>query len=581
MAAAALLTPLFLWPLLCAPARELPAPIDATLNTFILARGMHNLEHWPWRLADSGTFHPLTTGMALSELLYGLSAPGLLFKWLGAPPVLCFNLLLWLTFPLMAGAGYSFYRQFDCPPAACWLGGFLLAFAPFRWTECSRIQLETGYFLVFGLAAAFKAAQRRAWRWHALWGAALAVLAATCWYLAFYLALLLPPVLAANLIRNPSRRQCLGLILGGGIATAGILIAAAPYRETARNIEGFERSLAACRMGSADIVSFFSPAGEKVYRQPLVTVRDHIGKWFRAVLPASWTRGSAKPAPLFPGILTTLLAMTVISGKLPGRQRPLRRWALLWIACFAVLALGPYLRAGGVASPLSLPYGWLFNVFPGFRAMRTPYRMGMVVQFAAVTLAVLGASRLVRYLRGKPLAASAVTFVCLALLAGDFWHGELRRTTLPLPDEIPAVYQWLAQQHTNGVVLELPFKTASNPAAPQSVTSGKWTSGPVSQIYPIAALYQYYALTHGHRLVNGHSGFDPPGQLELDKALQLFPAPESLPALAAAAPDYVVVHWDMLPGFDQLSPSGKQPIPSGLELVAEFGQDTIYRRTAR
>jgi len=321
-------TPWFLRPLFRDPVHSLPVATDATLITFLLNRATQNLLSVPWRLMDSGTFRPLTEGMTYSDHFYGLALYNVPLQLLGLGPVLCHNLLLWLTFPATALAGCWLLRPFLVSPWAAWLGGLLIAFSPVRWAESCRLQLETGIWTLVALGAFVRAVQRRAGRWHLVWAAALVLQLASSIYLGYFLALALGLLLAVQFMLSlgrflpgalPSRSRSvasasraeravrpggawwLWLAVALALAGGGVLLNARPYMATAARYPSFRRTIDQCRLGSADLISYARPVGRPLLRETQLRLTRAFRDGVRRLAAGRWPRGAPSRRRCFRG----------------------------------------------------------------------------------------------------------------------------------------------------------------------------------------------------------------------------------------------------------------------------------------
>jgi hypothetical protein len=120
-----------------------------------------------------------------------------------------------------------------------------------------------------------------------------------------------------------------------------------------------------------------------------------------------------------------------------------RPWLIVGIV-FAILALGPFLRIGGLDTGLTLPQAGLRYV-PGIANARMPGRAVVVVQLAVAMLLAIA------WRRRQPGAAAATTIVGLLVL--ESLPGRLPLYRLPGTDAVDRI---LAEPGTSGPILELP-----------------------------------------------------------------------------------------------------------------------------
>ncbi len=163
------------------------------------------------------------------------------------------------------------------------------------------------------------------------------------------------------------------------------------------------------------------------------------------------------------------------------------QWFYLFLATMAFWAsLGPDYGL----------YSLFYKLVPGFDALRVPARLAVLVTLAWAVLAGYGWQRLAALWPARPKARSlALAGVCLFVL--------LEACSLPLPwllvrEDTPAIYQWLARQPRETVVMELPAMGFNDDLARD-------------------ARYVYWSTRHGQPLINGYSGYFSKAYSELAK----------------------------------------------------------------
>ena len=192
--------------------------------------------------------------------------------------------------------------------------------------------------------------------------------------------------------------------------------------------------------------------------------------------------------------------------------------------------------------------------------MRVPARFGFMMMLAASALAALGVLRLCHVLstyvhvRKVPMSAyhAVVALVCLALFTLELGCKSLPLTRISVGLEVPGVYRWLATEQP-GPLVELP--------------AGMWEN----------YKYEYFSTYHWLPLVNGASGYGLPTYGQLIHKLQPLPSREGIMSLSTVGVKVVVVHYDQLPLHEALQWHQAAVADWGLEKVAEFGADVVYR----
>ncbi len=575
----ALFSSLFaLWalkPLIKRPWSLLPVIPDSTLNTFIITRGIQNILYRPCSLFDARTFYPFEGSMAFSEHLYGLSPLGIPLYLVNNSPVLIHNFLLFLTFPAAAVAGYLLIKKFTLNRLAPWVGGFLFAFSPLRMDEIGRIQLVTGYWLPIGLLGAFLALTKQRLKYHAIWGAALVMQAASCWYLFFYLSIALTIVFLFAAAQGKLKGHWKPFLLVSLCSLFIIFITSLPYLINTQRYKGYHRLLSHCKLGSADVSSYLNLQQGHPLSSPLshfnLAIRSFVHTHFSNV-----PRAAVKPSNLFPGFLPVIGGLLSLFLSLPAKSRILRRWSLVFLIVFAVLSLGPELHFFGKNTEIPLPYLLLFKYVPGFGSMRTPYRMAIGAALAWICLSSLAIDRLWDKIKmQKPLIK--ITFLAGMMIFAilDVQYYSFPTKALPTYRNIPKVYRWLEKLEADVVALELPFKSALPPQNKQENPANR--DNRIMRLYPVAVEYQYYSLFHKKRLVNGHSGYDPKAHLKIADALKDFPSEKKASAaLRETGADILIIHKNMLPEdkIEAIESWGRGE--EGWLRIADFGHDSVY-----
>ena len=145
----------------------------------------------------------------------------------------------------------------------------------------------------------------------------------------------------------------------------------------------------------------------------------------------------------------------------------------------------------------------LFEHFVAFRGIRVPARWIMVAYVALAVFAAIGAKRLLDRQRTRSRRAMLAVVIGAALLF-ELRAAPIRWYMVPL--ETRGLYSWLAQQHLQGGVLELPMKQGS------------------------AYEYMWRATSHHQPLLNGVSSYLPADYEALSGAYDTTPIPDDFTA---------------------------------------------------
>ena len=90
-------------------------------------------------------------------------------------------------------------------------------------------------------------------------------------------------------------------------------------------------------------------------------------------------------------------------------------------------------------------------------------------------------------------------------------------------------------------------------------------------------LYWYYSCYHLKPIINGHSTFFPETYFEITRSLNDISNPESVKLLKNYNVSLFIVHQDFFDEEDEVIWSEENIEKAGLEKIAEFERDVVYR----
>ena len=528
---------------------------DGLLNVWIVAWVGHALVTDPLNLFNANIFYPYPNTLAYSETLLPQGLFALPFNLAFDNTVLGYNLVLLASFFLAAYAMYLFVFDLTRNRSAGVIAGIIFAFNPYNLGNLAQVQL-----LSFGwmplvlmylrrlLNSKFKFLNSKLritnyeLRICILFSLFFSLQSLSSFYYAFLAGFAVAIYILWDFIIHRPRLSALVRVLISGCIIAIIVVPFfIPYLQVQQQM-GFERKVTESEPFSASLGLYAQVSPQNVLYGNLLAPRPQI------------MIGGYPLDNLFPGIIAVVLA---IIGVVASKER--ERWFYCFLFAFAfLLSLGPRLYlAPNNATDLTLPYRWLYDVFPLMKALRAPVRFDAVVMFGLAILAAFGlvaiqnskfviqnSTRELRFLNYElrfsfyVLLVPLIAFEYLAFPAANI-------TTIPVWNEIPEYVRWLRAQPP-GVVLELPM-IASDPTQPLDLTT------------------QYYSTYHWHSTPDGYSGFNPGKRGEIAYEMQPFPNERSISLLQALNVQYVV------------TPTSIQ----GGELVQKFKNDFIYRISPR
>jgi hypothetical protein len=528
-------------PLLDEFAVAIPSDLgDPVLNTWILWWNAHHLpltaDYW-----NAPAFAPAPYALALSETLLGLTWLTTPLQWLGASPLVAYN-VLFVAMPVLNGmSAYWLCLTLTRQREAAALGALAYAFAPYHASQLAHIQTQAMFWMPAALAGLHRYWSEGHVRWLALFGMAFALNGLSCGYFLLYFGVFVGIVIVW--LALSSWRLDRFLAVCGTIALAGVVLA--PVVLTYRSVKqawDLRRPMTEIESFSADVLTLFigsdrlllwpihaqrwQPEGSIYPQYPGVALalllaagvvvtwrarRPSVGHstWrtrTRVILAAaaslalvagvaSWLFGpySVSVGPVRVSVshaykpiglaLNLLLVIAVLS---PGLARLVRAGSLAGLyavgaAASSLLALGPLGRILGVRFWYKPPFAWLIAL-PGFDSVRVP------ALFSAITvlcLSVLAAMVVVRLLPRPTRGSRAAVAALAALVVVDGW------TVMPVvtaPRPLPFAL-------SSELVIELP-------------SNGVFDD--------VAAMYR--GMSHGRRVMNGYSGYPAPhyGLLQYD-----------------------------------------------------------------
>lgn len=402
-------------------------------------------------------FYPQGVSLAFHSFFPAVTALALLLKpWLGM--VGAHNGMVILAHALSGYGMFCLVRYLSSSRRGAFFAGLVFAFLPYRMAESPRLHLVSTQWLplyVLFLIRLLKEGHRR----HVLPAAVLFALnGLSGWHLMTLSIFLSTAYLCGHVVRarrRDLRADLVNLALLAGIA--GVILAPFIYplvRETLTIPQSYVGVPLEKGRGN-DLLAFFLPPGQ----HPI------LGRW---VEPLHERVRNRHPAYL--GI--TVLALTAVAGLAGGRR------ARFWIGSAllsVLLSLGPYLRIGGRAFDLLLPWSP-----PIVGLLRHPLRFNLTTGFCLAVTGGLGLSHILA--RSKRRWRHPLVGGMIALLLFEFLCLPFPTT----PADVPAYYTALASAPGDGAVLDLPM--------------GRHRS----------KLYMYYQTVHRRPLVEGHVSRTPP-----------------------------------------------------------------------
>jgi hypothetical protein len=497
------------------------------------------------------------------------------FAWL-APllgEVVAYNVLYMFTFFFAGFTTYIFVKYLTKNNYAAFLAGLAFAFAPIHTGQgFDHLNIMSAEFIpLFAYFMVRMARERNLW--NSVYTGAAMILNAMCDLHMFLLCAAMFVVFhiytfltQRKLMANRAYVQRL-IVMSVFTGLLGFVV----YFQTVYGLFFVPKTIGAASSAtryfsarSADLVSFFVPSSANPFLGRYVSsINVAIGK--TAVLPNEG--GTAY-------IGYTVLALSILGLIFFWQRREVYFWGLLALVG-AILAVGPYVRILGVASPIPGVWGYLYYVVPLLNSFRAPYRFDYLVALGLAILAGYGTTGLLNRLTNVrlPITTKVLTKVFVLIILCTLITIEF----IPIPyaeyyGPIPNFYKVLANDHSNYTVLEVPITN------------------------PDQSLYLYYQTAYNKPMIDGSIARNPaypstlytgtpfidqlgtfsPTATPSDIINQTFPMITLAPyILAQYNVKYVIVHKDLfanstdyLPYVQLLTQVLGQPIYQDTSLVA-------------
>ncbi|MGA8260039.1 MAG: hypothetical protein WB783_07490, partial [Arenicellales bacterium] len=543
-----LLVSLYTFPLILEPGSYFRGYNDPYFFAWILAWVSKTIFTDPAGLFNANIFFPYMHTLAFSEPLIvpavTVAAP---IYALSGNPILAYSITLILFQALCGWAAWYAARRFTGSGVGALLAGIVYCISPFRigYYDFLNIQLSFAVpltFLSFALFLERQELRYLVWTLVLLWLQTI-----TIFYGGIPLALLLCLLaLGFGLLRPRGwrLRSVISGLVGGICFLLAVAPVAMPYLHVAKDL-GFVRTLDDVNACRADLLSFLDAGRDHLFYRladsttypglfPGFTIyalsgiailwacragtdpdRTMIGrswKLLRWLVPAllaatvvlivgkvwepsltAWVPLSALRYMIFL-LLFAGLAAVILSGlqwlrspDAADRTLSSREWLILLslLALFCMLlTLGPIMHFHDEPFGKGI-YGYVYTLFPGFKAIRISLRLAFLALFLLGLLAAFGVSIIQSRLHGHRRLQYALYALPVLLL--------IEYLPAPLPhqnvdwEHPPAVYQWLASRRGDFAILEFPTKDEK-----------------------IDSAYVFWSLYHKKRVVSGVSGFYPP-----------------------------------------------------------------------
>ena len=405
------------WPLVAEFGESLPQGIgDPLSQTWQLAWGGHALREQPLDLFQANQFWPGRNTLAYSDSLLGYAPLGMLGS--GAEAAVARYDAVFLLVPVVCFLGaYLLARELGLARGPAVLAGIAFAYAPYRLSQSNHLHILSSGGIPLAVFLLLRGHRRGrptlvvagwlvvAWQLTLGWSLGLLLV-----YLIAAIGLTVAVLWWRRGRPRPSGRLLAAHALGVVALATTALLLSRPYLAVLDELPEARRTLSDVATYSGPVRSYLAAADESTLWGPLTApVREGLP------VPAEQS--------LFPGMAIALLAGVGLIWARGPLDRRTRTFLAIAIAVCAVLALGV-----ATAGPMRYsPYRLLYELAPGFQAIRVPGRVATLTTLGLALLAGGGAQRVARALaerRGRRAAQLAIA--CLAAVV--LFEGSMLRT---------------------------------------------------------------------------------------------------------------------------------------------------------
>ena len=370
------------WPLPLHIGSDVPKDLgDPLPQAWQIAWGGHALQHQPLDYWQSNMYWPLDNSLAFSDALVGYAPFGLIGEGFEAA-IARYDLLFLLAYALAFIGAHLLARELGVGRAAAVVAGAAYAYAPWRLEQDGHLHVISSGGIPLALFLLVRGYRRGSGR------TVLAGWLVAAWQLSlgFTLGLMLAYLLAVFAVllfmrwrrERPGRSIVTASAAGALVFVVVGLLLAMPYRQVKDDHPESERT--------AETVAAFSGGPEMFLAAP-----DQSTLWGPVTEPVRDGLDFVPEQTLFPGVLVLVLAGLGLSRASPLSKR-LRIGLGAGVAVLAVLSLGFQVPSGGVP----YPYRALYELAPGWDAVRTPGRLNTLTSLGLALLAAAGAHTLAR-----------------------------------------------------------------------------------------------------------------------------------------------------------------------------------------
>ncbi len=390
---------------------------DQLWQATVLDAQLHALLTDPGAYLSANFFYGSGNALYGSDLWVGLLAIFAPIRLLTGNPILAFNLTWHLAFALNAFLMYLSVLTITRNRWAALVAGTVFGFGALQINYAEmHFNYAGAWWIPLTLLFSVRFARFRRWPHFAMailcvWLQFLTVV--TLSYIAGFVLLTFAVIPALWwTLRNRDWRLPLQMLAAAAIVTALFFPFVLGYLDFARDWNA-QRELSEVQNGSLQLRDYLSPSSRLAWYEPMQN---------RFPVPTGERRAFPGFVPLAIGLLGGLIGLCGLYRVL-HRRSPRRAFSGYAVAAgvlfllAVILSLGPNWKWRETVTDFQLPYRFLYDNFPNFRAVRVVARFSLMANFALALLAgVLVAALTARFRETHRLAPALALFISAAVM---------------------------------------------------------------------------------------------------------------------------------------------------------------------
>lgn len=570
---------------------------DPLLNTWILSWNVRQITSGDfWNLFNANIFYPHERTLAYSEHLFSQSLVALPVMLLSKNPILAYNFVFLLSFVTSGFGMYLLVSYLTRNTFAGIIAGIIFAFSPFMFAQLSHLQSITAGGIPLAFLFLHKFFNGEKYKHLLLFTLFYLLQVLANGYYAMYLTLFAGFYILYYII---SRRRYGDWQFWAktGLFVLIVIVVAGPffYQYLAVRWEmGFVRRIELY----ADITSYLSTFPiNRLYGKLTAPFYKPEGELFPGIVPVLLivigliysVKNNLKVEPvqkrtnvkftisfqrlidiliLFWGILIVIILVTggfEYSVRISATRLKKPILTIMLLLCIRIFVSRRFRKAliRSIASAeehiwiyLAIftlaflftfgpngPYIFLYKYIPGFDGLRVASRFHIFVMFSIAVFAAFGVRTLLPRLSGIKQYLTIILLPLLILI--EYLSIPIPLSAVPVKENIPEVYKWLAKQEGDFAIIEYPLPKVEE----------LWRE----------SQRLYYSTYHWKKLVNGWSGYLSPIYGALRGRQEEFPSKSTIEDLASIGVKFIISH----------SGSYKKDT-DGLRFIGRFGEAYVH-----